>query len=38
MEAAKVVSEAGADGIVAAGFGGRAEVQEKHLEVDTRCY
>jgi hypothetical protein len=38
MEAAEVVGEAGADGVVAAGFGGEAEVEEECLEADTRCY
>jgi len=38
MEAAEVVGEAGADGVVAAGFGGGAEVEEERLEADTRCY
>ena len=37
MEAAEVVGEAGADGVVAAGFGGGAEVEEERLEADTRC-
>ena len=38
MEAVEVVGEAGADGVVAAGFGGGPEVGEDHLESDTRCY
>ena len=38
MEAAEVVGEAGADGVVAAGFDGGAEVEEERLEADTRCY
>jgi hypothetical protein len=38
MEAAEVVGEAGADGVVAAGFGGRVEVEEKRLEANSRCY
>jgi hypothetical protein len=29
MEAVKVVGEAGADGVMAAGFGGGAEVEEE---------
>ena len=38
MEAAEVIGEAVADGVVAAGFGGGAEVEEERLEADTRCY
>ena len=38
MEAVVVVGEARADGVVAAGFGGGAEVEEERLEADTRCY
>jgi hypothetical protein len=34
MEAVEVVGEAGADGVVAAGFGDGAEVEEEHLEAD----
>ena len=37
MEAAEVVGEAGADGVVAVGFGGGAEVEEERLKADTRC-
>jgi len=36
MEAAEIVGEAGADGVVAAGSGGGAEVEEECLEADTR--
>ena len=36
MEAAEVIGEAVADGVVAAGFGGGAEVEEERLEADTR--
>jgi len=35
---AKVVGEARTDGMVAAGFGGREEVEEERLETGTRCY
>ena len=34
----KSLAEAGVDGVVAAGFGGGAEVEEERLEADTRCY
>jgi len=37
MEAAEVFGEAGADGVVAVGFGGGAKVEEERLEADTRC-
>jgi L-asparaginase/Glu-tRNA(Gln) amidotransferase subunit D len=36
MEAAEDVGEAGVEGVVAAGFGGGAEVEEECLEADTR--
>jgi hypothetical protein len=38
MEVAEVVGEAGADGVVATGFGGGAEVEEERPEADTKCY
>jgi hypothetical protein len=38
MEAEEVVGEAGADGVVAARFGGGADVEEERQEADTRCY
>jgi len=36
MEAAEGVGEAGVEGMVVAGFGGGAEVEEERLEVDTK--